>query len=292
MADRRELMEAALETYPEGIALLDDDRHIVFWNRAAESISGFPRLEIVGRAVPWELEPLLEHHCCDEPAEHGERAILVHTQHKLGDALPMLVRSRVLRDGMGVRIGCIVTFRDAAGWNSLPHGSTTDATGAGEAQASLEERVEEVFSDSVNRGINFGLLWITVDQADELRRTHGARACESMLERVERTVSSGLRPGEEMGRWGDDEFLVLCHESGAEALKSRAQLLAGIARTTDFRWWGDRVSLAVSIGAAQADHDESLIQLLERAQAAMHTSMHAGGNQITLAPGRRTCSPS
>ena len=102
----------------------------------------------------------------------------------------------------------------------------------------------------------------------------------------------GLRPTEQMGRWGDDEFLVLSHERTAEMLAAHAQVLAGLARTTDFRWWGDRVSLTVSIGAAQADQDETLAQLLERAQAAMLTSIHAGGNHITLAPGRQACSPS
>lgn len=292
MADRRELMEAALESYPEGIALLDCDGHVLLWNRAAESISGFPRMEIVGRTVPWAVESLLEQRHGDEPAEVSERGTLVHAQHKQGGGLAALVRCRVLRDGMGVRIGSIVTFRAAENWDAMPHGSATPGTVAEEAQSSLEERVEEVFRDFTERGVDFGLLWVTVDQADELRRTHGARACESMLERVERTLAGGLRPGEEIGRWGDDEFLVLCHVSGGEALKAHAQLLAGLARTTDFRWWGDRVSLAVSIGAAQADHGESLVQLLERAQAAMHSSMHAGGNHITLAPGRRACSPS
>ena len=52
----------------------------------------------------------------------------------------------------------------------------------------------------------------------ELRKTHGARACETMLEAVERTLANGLRPGEEVGRWGDDEFLVLSHERSTEVL--------------------------------------------------------------------------
>jgi GGDEF domain-containing protein len=72
-----------------------------------------------------------------------------------------------------------------------------------------------------------------------------------------------------------------------------AQALAGLARTADFRWWGDRISLTVSIGAAQAcqNQDEGLAQLLERAQKAMESSIHAGGNRITSAPGRQECLP-
>jgi diguanylate cyclase (GGDEF)-like protein len=105
-----------------------------------------------------------------------------------------------------------------------------------------------------------------------------------MLEKVGNALSNGLRPAEELGRWGDDEFLVISHERTPEMLAAHAQTLAGLARTADFRWWGDRVSLTVSIGAAQADAEETLAQLLDRARGAMQSSTQAGGNQIT--PGR------
>jgi PAS domain S-box-containing protein len=39
MTDRTELLEAALDSYPDGIALLDLEGQMVYWNRAAESIT-------------------------------------------------------------------------------------------------------------------------------------------------------------------------------------------------------------------------------------------------------------
>jgi diguanylate cyclase (GGDEF)-like protein len=139
----------------------------------------------------------------------------------------------------------------------------------------------------VHEGVPLSVLWIAVDQAADLRKTHGERACETMLETVERTVANGLRPGEEVGRWGDNEFLVLSHENAPEALAAHAQMLAGLARTSDFRWWGDRISLTVSVGAAAGEAEETLTELLERSRTAMEESAHAGGNHITLAPPRR-----
>src|SRR5579864_3304755 len=113
-----------------------------------------------------------------------------------------------------------------------------------------------------------------------------------MLEAVERTIANGLRPGEEVGRWGDDEFLVLSHDSSPETLQSHAQTLAGLARTADFHWWGDRVSLTVSVGVAVGERAETLADLLEHAHAAMLDSAHAGGNHVTLASRRQPCSQS
>ncbi len=60
MADRVELLEAALDSRPDGIALLDEDGAVVFWNRAAEAITGYAGVEVLGGAIPDPLEPLLE----------------------------------------------------------------------------------------------------------------------------------------------------------------------------------------------------------------------------------------
>jgi len=105
-----------------------------------------------------------------------------------------------------------------------------------------------------------------------------------MLEIVERTLANGLRPGDEVGRWGDDELLVISHEPRGDVLANHAQVLAGLTRTANFHWWGDRVALTVSVGAAQGEPSEGLAKLLERAQSAMMTSVHAGGNHVSLAP--------
>jgi diguanylate cyclase (GGDEF)-like protein len=191
-----------------------------------------------------------------------------------------------------MRIGAAVIFHPAESLDALPHGETGEGSGVETDQAELEDRLEAEYEDFAHGGSPFGVLWITVDQAHDLRMTHGARACEEMLEKVERTLANGLRPTEKIGRWGDDEFLVLSHERTAGTLAAHAQVLAGLARTTEFRWWGDRVSLTVSIGAAQAELAEALAQLLERSRAAMLSSVHAGGNHITPAPGRHKCLPS
>ncbi|MGD0888309.1 MAG: hypothetical protein ABR889_03590, partial [Acidobacteriaceae bacterium] len=66
-------------------------------------------------------------------------------------------------------------------------------------------------------------------------------------------------------------------------LVDHARRLAGLARTADFRWWGDRVGLTVSIGASQAIEGDTLPALLKRARQAMQTSGYAGGNRVTEA---------
>ena len=298
MTERLELIEATLDCHPEGIALLGLECNVVLWNRAAEAITGHSGLELMGRPAPEGLQALLQ--WCGEPGQpqpgtfaQSGRGCLLRIQHRLGHELPVFARLMVLRDGLGKRIGTAIVFHPAESLDALPHGEQSeDGISLETNQADFEDRLGALFEDFSNGGLPFGVLWVTVDQSHALRKTHGASACEAMLAIVERSLSRGLRPGEELRRWGDDEYLIVSHERTAEMLANHAQLLAGLARTADFRWWGDRASLTVSIGAAQADHAGTLAGLLERAKAAMFSSFHAGGNRITSAPGDKSCLPS
>lgn len=297
MTDRLEMLEAALDILPEGIALADANRCVSFWSTAAEAITGHPRATIVGRRVGDALETLIVGGARRWSADAGASplpglGILMPLRHRLGHQLPAIVRVRVLRNELGERIGNMVVFHPAQSLDALPHGNTTENTALEENVTNIQELLQREFEDFTQGAPPFGVLWLTVDQAQSMRRTHGVQACDAMFERVERALTGGMRPTDQLGRWGDDEFLILSHERTAEMLAAHAQMLAGLARTADFRWWGDRVSLTVSIGAAQAEQSESLAQLLERAQRAMHSSLNAGGNKITSASGRLSCSPS
>jgi diguanylate cyclase (GGDEF)-like protein/PAS domain S-box-containing protein len=296
MANRAELVEAALEVYPEGLALLDEAGRVVFWNHAAEGITGHPNAGIIGRALPQGLGPLTSSDLF-ERSEPGSgplpgRGALVHAQHKQGHDIPAITRRVVLRDPLGERIGIATVFHLSEHATALPHGETSEGSEVRASQAELRDHLEAEHERLASEGVPMGVLWITVDQAESMRKTHGARACEAMLENVERTLANHLRTGEEVGRWGDEEFLVISHEPGGEVLANHAQVLAGIARTADFRWWGDRLTLTVSVGAAEAEPGEELGEVLKRAREAMEASVHAGGNQVTLAPGRLACSRS
>jgi diguanylate cyclase (GGDEF)-like protein/PAS domain S-box-containing protein len=297
MTDRMELLEAALDILPDGIAVAGLEGQVAFWNTAAEALTGHTRASLLGRSVSDALDMVIaggarQWTVQTDTGPSTSRGSLVHVRHQLGHDLPAIARVLILRDGLGERIGEAVVFHPAHSLDALPHGETGPEVSVSTVITDLDLRLESEFDDFTHGGPPFGVLWITVDQGQCLRKTHGARACEAMVEKVARALAGGLRPSEELGRWGDNEFLVISHERTAEMLAAHAQLLAGLARTADFRWWGDRVSLTVSIGAAQADPSETLPQLLEDAQTAMQSSIHAGGNQITSASGRVACSPS
>jgi diguanylate cyclase (GGDEF)-like protein len=305
-----ELLQAALGELEEGIAVLDSDSRILLWNRNAAAISGYQAAELLSRGLPdgfFELntqhtggtdprKPLPfqpgprpgfgdpERRAVERP--RPDRPALVQLRHKQGHTLPAMLRRTPLRDEMGKRFGMLVRFHPIEEIDSLPHGATNADNGhehrIEESQADMEDRLDEAWREWSTNGVPFGLLWIVVDQAAMLRKTHGRDASEAMLTILERTMLHGLRPTEILSRWGTNEFLVISHERTGEMLEKHALHVCGLAHTADFRWWGDRVPLTVSIGAAQATESEHLRVLLERAQRGMQASTEGGGDQVVL----------
>ncbi len=294
MAERVELLESLLDSLQGAVALFSAGGEVALWNQAAEAATGYPSIEVMGRSLPRGLEPLGAERALHWECRDSSRGMLIKARHKLGHEIQLMMHVQMLRDGLGERIGTALLFHPAEDLDALPHGVRGDNATIAENQAEIEEHLRREFDDCVSGGLPFGVLWIKIDQAEGLYKSHGAGACEAMIEKLKHTLMTGMRPAEILGLWGDDEFLVISHERTPEMLATHARVLAGQARTTDFKWWGDRITLTVSIGAAQASQSghENLAQLLERAQRAMETSMRTGGNCVTSARGVHECSRS
>jgi len=299
------LLTAALSKMEEAIAVMDAESRVVFWNPAAEALTGYRSADLIGRKFPTDLYQvdadrgtLSDAHPVPKPLQPVERGalprvdpvagvpVLVTLRHSRGHALPGMLRNTPLRDELGKQFGTLLRFHPVEEIDTLPHGETAQDADheqrIEQSQAGMEDRLDEAWQEWKTNAVPFGILWINVDQAAGLRRTHGRDAVEAMLGIVERTLLHALRPAAIMGRWGSSEFLVLCHERSTEMLASHAEHVAAQARTADFRWWGDRVPLSVSIGTAQAEEVEKLSSLLLRAQEAMQRIEFDGSNGVTI----------
>ena len=254
MSDRMEMLEAALDLMDEGVALLDEKSNIIFWNKGASALTGYQAADLLSRPCPKELylidaqhlersEAAIEAraHAADVPATLGfagaiagysdgprsarapsdnaaflDRPALVAMHHHLGHTVPAMLRKVPLRDSLGRRIGAALLFYPVEETDALPHGESGEGVGVERSQADMEDRLDAAHHQWVTNRVPFGLLWITVDQAANLRKTHGRDACEAMLRIVEQTLLRGLQPSEIIGRWGNDEFLVISHERTPE----------------------------------------------------------------------------
>ena len=128
VTDRMELLEAALDGMPDGVGLLSREGEVIFWNQAAQGITGFTAIELLGREMPEGLEPLLGYGSGMENREppgalpENHRSVQ-QARHRFGHMVPVIASTRVLFNGLEQYIfhcycrawlGCVLL--PASGW--------------------------------------------------------------------------------------------------------------------------------------------------------------------------------
>ncbi|MCD8492740.1 MAG: GGDEF domain-containing protein [Geovibrio sp.] len=98
-----------------------------------------------------------------------------------------------------------------------------------------------------------------------------------MLTEIAAALRRTLRSSDIAGRWGGEEFLVLCPETAAEdAVRLGERIKSSVAclETKDSR------QITVSLGVAQAEEQDTPDSLLFRADKALYQAKNTGRNKV------------
>jgi len=316
MLEDSELFRAALDALESGVYIVDRERRILFWNRMAERITGYTAAEVMGRLCRDNLlvdcredgrVQCLESCPLKETLQDGTpRTASLFLRHKQGHRLPVHVTTSVLRDAEGRAVGGVEAFTEQTLSPERRLDQMRNAGLAGDHQGTerrrehMEARLERDLELCARERQTFGVLELHVDQWQGLRTTHGKEAAEAMIGILAETLVYTLHPSDAFGRWNDDEFLVIARDSSLRALELDAELLRSMAASAQFRWWGDKIPLTLSIGGAIVQPVDTVDSLLARARTGLRFSLDRGGNCITVlentehqvAEEAETCSPS
>lgn len=82
-----------------------------------------------------------------------------------------------------------------------------------------------------------------------------------------------------VGRWGGEEFVIVCYDKGAEAVSYLAEKLRKTVEETEFPEIGH---ITCSIGATELKESDTFTDAFNRIDKAMYASKHNGRNQVTM----------
>jgi len=283
-----EICRTVLDGLPMGLYLVDRNRQICYWNRAAETITGYLAQEVIGRFCH---DNLLMH--CDENKRElcrcgcplaftmrdGQpREALIALRHKQGQRVPVRVRAVPIRNESGSVIGSAEYFEERPfgeeayrAYSNKPKIALDEVTGIadrGELLSGLESALENLTAMRTP----FGVLAIDVDGVEDLRRVRGCQAVNAVLYAAAQTVSANLRPGDLAGRWQDARFVAIILCPTDDALVSCAKRLQHLVSMAGVPWWGDRLSVTISVGGAMAREGDAAESLIARAEGALQSS--------------------
>lgn len=284
-----------LDSMTDGVYFMDMNRVVTYWNKAAERLTGYAAKEVVGKNCGDNLLKHIDDQGCvlcvgkcpmKATMEDGKvREANVFMHHKFGHRVPVFVRSAPMRDENGSLVGAVEVFSDN-GKNldilkeieGLRKEVLTDQlTGIGNrryADISLE-RLDQAMQES---NVPFGILFVDIDHFKHVNDTWGHQVGDQVLSMVGKTLNAVLRPLDVACRWGGEEFVVLLSNTTKDGVTTVAERLRKLVEKAWIDHDDKRISVTISIGAANSDECEDAISVVNRADKQVYLSKEAGRN--------------
>ena len=121
------------------------------------------------------------------------------------------------------------------------------------------------------------VILIDIDHFKKVNDLHGHLAGDQILIQVAKLIANRLRKTDLIGRWGGEEFLVICPETSLESAAFLADDVRFMIESTHFEGVG---SITISLGVSAYKHGDTHDSLLFRVDTALYEAKHRGRNNV------------
>lgn len=123
----------------------------------------------------------------------------------------------------------------------------------------------------------FSLILLDIDAFKSVNDTFGHQVGDSVLVEVAKVMEQHVRRNDVVGRWGGEEFLVVCVDTDLDQAVSVAEKLRMALAAHPIAVTGPKTG---SFGVSVASGCDSVQVLVSRADEALYRAKHAGRNRV------------
>lgn len=160
--------------------------------------------------------------------------------------------------------------------------STTDPLTGALNRAGIIQVVDRLLAHPDERQ-SLSVLLFDIDHFKRVNDARGHDTGDRILQGFAAIIASSVRTQDSLGRWGGEEFILVCQHSPADAATSTAEKLRRAVADHVFESDSNPLHLTVSIGVASLREGESFEEVVKRADVALYKAKHGGRNCVVLA---------
>ena len=290
-------LQAITDSSLDAIILMNPRGEITFWNPAAERILGYQAGEVIGKNLHKLLAPERYH------SEH-QAAFPRFIREGAGDAVG---KSREFyarhKDGHEIAVTLSVSaILQENQWHAV--GTIRDITRQKEAEAELgrllddlaeasvtdkltglfnRRKLDESFDYEIQRAerycSTFSIILLDMDHFKSVNDKFGHLVGDEVLKALATILSENIRSVDILGRWGGEEFLIICPQADLASAAILAEKLRKAIADYDFPGVGHKTC---SCGVASWLAGENSNAVAEKVDKALYRAKEQGRNCIVI----------
>ncbi len=144
----------------------------------------------------------------------------------------------------------------------------------------IDAELEKEIQRSARYNRRLSVILFDVDWFKRINDTYGHPAGDSVLQELAQLLKANLRSTEIPGRWGGEEFIVLCPEIGRDDATALGTRLCSLIENHSFAI-GTRIT--ISVGVTELVDNETINALIKRVDDNLYAAKRNGRNRVVAA---------
>lgn len=123
------------------------------------------------------------------------------------------------------------------------------------------------------------LILVDIDHFKSVNDTYGHQVGDMVLSQTTKIISQNLRKSDIFGRWGGEEFVVICPQTNKNEAFVLAEKLRVAIEENEFEKVGHKT---ICLGIAELENDDNEETLVEKADKALYEAKNGGRNKTII----------
>ncbi|MDD3506525.1 MAG: GGDEF domain-containing protein, partial [Sulfurimonas sp.] len=126
---------------------------------------------------------------------------------------------------------------------------------------------------------NLSIILIDIDHFKLVNDTYGHQIGDIVLKKTTEIISQNLRKSDIFGRWGGEEFLIICPHTNEDEALILAQKLRVAIESHRFETVGEKT---ICLGIAQLKDGDTDKTLMQKVDNALYSAKNGGRNRAVV----------
>ncbi|WNJ95190.1 diguanylate cyclase [Vibrio ruber] len=284
--------QASLNIIDQYIPVIFTDRQglILRCNDAFLKLTGYTKNDLLGQSYGMLSDSLVVNQVSFSmfrtllPGKQWQGEL--HSQTRSGDELWLHTSIIPRFDKLQNLTGYMAIFTDRTDRKQVERMAERDPLTGIYNRMKLDELMREYLEQSRKSGHEFSIILIDIDYFKTINDEYGHLVGDNTLIEMTRLLKQSLNQPNEIGRWGGEEFVVICPQSDYLTTFHMANKLCNIVAQHHFRLTGQ---VTISLGVSSSLGKDSVAELLNEADQGLYEAKDRGRCQVV---GRLSCATS